>query len=1520
MRLLCACLCLSFVLLQSSIHAADAPAQLRLLFLGDSGPHRPAARAEKFIPTMAARGLAITYTDDVRALNPGRLAEFDGLILYANIDSIMPEQAEALLQYVASGKGFIPLHCASYCFRNNDDIVGLIGAQFQRHGTGVFRATPAEAAASHALMKGYRGFESWDETYVHTKHNEQNRTVLEYRVDGDEREPWTWVRTHGKGRVFYTAWGHDERTWSNPGFLNLVERGIRWACGADPGVVPAFADKPAMTAKRTDVKPFEFVDATIPYYPPSKQWGTMAEPLKKMQKPLPAEESLKHFVTPVGFQVELFAAEPNIGKPLAMNWDDRGRLWLCETYDYPNELQAPGQGRDRIRICEDTDGDSRADKFTVFAEQLSIPTAIAFYRGGAIVQDGIRTLYLKDTDGDDRADLRETLITGWALGDTHGGVSNFRYGFDNWFYAMQGYNNSQPVYDGGKKQSQPFRMGFFRFKVEGGENDTSTVRVTDVEFLRSTNNNTWGLGFSEEGLIFGSTANGNPSEFMPIPNRFYERVRGWSSSVLNGIAGDDRIEPIIENYRQMDHHGGFTAAAGHALYTARSWPQEYWNRTAFVCEPTAHLVATFVIRPDGAGFRSKNSWNILASDDDWSAPIMAEVGPDGQLWVIDWYNVIVQHNPTPAGYKTGKGNAYEIDLRDKKHGRVYRVVWKGESASSAERDDRRGQRPAPSAGPATALGPVSDRAALGPVSDRAPAPAPVSDRVAFPDLSSAEGQLAALKHDNLLWRLHAQRRLIEANQITPELERGLTALIQLKELDPLGMNAPTIHAMWTVQGLAFGDEKQPVSKWLDQITANALHHPSPGVRRNAVLALNQFFDQSLKGIDSKNLTRLLLATDPQVRLAVYLALSNVSKSNELAKVLAQALTRPENTADQWLRDALTAAAANQEEFFLRNVVLQTMRDSGTIEKNERAGELVQRVAEHYARSAPTDTLKSLLESMAESTNREISQFILAGMAAGWPKDKPANVDEPTEAKLVALFEKLSPSGRANLIVLASRWGSKKLEAQAAEIAKSLLKTVMDNETEEEARQAAADQLVEFRKLDPSAAVSVLDLITPRTAPTLGQGFLEAVGKSEASEVGAAVVERLPGMTPALRATGIRILLARADWTPALLEALEAGRVPLNDLTLDQKQALAAHPNRRLANRSRRLLERGGSLPNPDRQKVLDELLPLTQRTADAVAGKEVFKKQCAKCHTHSGEGNKIGPDLTGMAVHPKHELLVHLIDPSRSVEGNFRVYSVSLADGRVLTGLLASENKTAIEIVDSEAKRHPIQRDDIDELVASTKSLMPEGFEKQVSQDDIANLLEYLTQRGKFLPIPIDKVATIVTTKGMFHNDEAPVERLIFPDWSPKVFEGVPFVLVDPQGTRVPNAIMLNGPRGTHPPRMPRTVSLTCNAPAKAIHLLSGVSGWGYPFEPKGGVTLIVRLIYADGQREDHPLINGEHFADYIRRVDVPGSKFAFALRSQQIRYLAVYPKRSDVIAQIELVKGSDSTVPVIMAVTVEAQ
>jgi putative membrane-bound dehydrogenase-like protein len=1434
-----------FIAIFPAFLPAQETAPIRILFLGDNGHHQPAARFRQLQPVLAERGIDLTYTDKVTALDPKILERYDGLLLYANIEKISPDQEKALLDYVASGKGFIPLHCASYCFLNSPRCIELVGAQFKRHGTGTFRA--AVALPDHPIMKGLENFESWDETYVHHKHNEKDRIVLEYRTDKEGKEPWTWVRTQGKGRVFYTAWGHDARTWSNPGFQNLVERGIRWAVGLDP-VRPASAASsgaqsgpPQMTMVRADAKPFEYVDAKVPFYAPGGRGGGADRPVTKMQLPVGPDESMKHMVTPVDFDIQLFAADPDIHRPICMNWDERGRLWIAESIDYPNNRQPAGQGHDRIVILEDTKKTGKADKFTVFADNLSIPTSFTFARGGVIVHQAPQTLFLKDKDGDDRADERSVLFSGWKTYDTHAGPSNLNYGLDNWLYGIVGYSGFNGTIAG---ERLSFNQGFYRFKPDGSK----------FEFLRGTNNNSWGVGISEEGLLFGSTANGNPSVYMPIPNRYYEAVRGWSSRVLAGIAGNPLMHPITDKVRQVDYHGRFTAAAGHALYTARLYPREYWNRAAFVSEPTGHLVSTFQIKGQGSDFVSRNAWNLLASDDEWTSPIVAEVGPDGCVWIIDWYNYIVQHNPTPQGFKTGKGAAYETTLRDKTHGRIYRLVPKN-----------------------------------------AKLPEAMSLRDATP-----EKLVATLKNDNMFWRKHAQRLLVERGN--RDVVPRLLELVRDTSVDAIGLNPGAIHALWTLEGLGVLDGN---TQEANAAAVSALRHPSAGVRRNAVAALPRTREMLAALLKAG----LLTDKDSQVRLAAYLALAEMPSANEAGQAIAKALVN-DSFGDRWLPDALTSAAARHDLPFL--LELAKAKAAG----NAQSDTVVAIVAEHFARGAPR-SITGVLAALKHS-HQHLADIVLASAAKGWPKTKKLEDLPAAEAVMTDLLPGLSNAAKGHLLKLATLWGSKTFEKHLVEIA-SALKANLINEKEGDAKRLeSARQLLEIRPGEAAVVAELLDVITPRSSPQFTAGLLDILGASAAPDVGQVVVERLNGFTPATRLVALRVLLSRPESIRAFLAGVQKGKATLADLTLDQKQALANHPDRKLAFTARKILERGGGLPSADRQKVIDQLLPLTQKSGDVVAGKAIFKKQCMTCHTHSGEGTKIGPDLTGMAVHPKSELLVHIMDPSRNVEGNYRVYVVSLQDGRTLNGLMASETKTSIELFDAQGKKHVILREDIDQIVATPKSLMPDGFEKQISEGELVNLLEFLTRRGKYLPLSLDKVATIVSTRGMFYSEDAQAERLIFPDWGPKTFEGVPFILVDPKGGRVPNAILLYGPNGPITPKMPKAVSLPCNSSVKAIHLLSGVSGWGYPYSEKGSVSLIVRLHYEDGNTEDHPLKNGEHFADYIRKVDVPLSKHAFDLKGRQIRYLAVHPQRKEKIDRIEFVKGPDQTAPIVMAVTLE--
>src|SRR4029078_2920372 len=202
---------------------------IEVLFLGHhSTPHDSARLEPMLAKAIESEGFHFTYTPDPNELNAANLAKYDALMNYANHTTINTDQEKALLDFVNSGKGFLPIHCASFCFQNSPAYIAMVGAQFLKHGTGEFPATIVQP--NHPVLDGIQPFQVWDETYVHTKIN-PDKTVLMERADDRGREPWTWVREQGKGRVFYTAYGHDERVWGHPMFQRLVRNGILWAGG-----------------------------------------------------------------------------------------------------------------------------------------------------------------------------------------------------------------------------------------------------------------------------------------------------------------------------------------------------------------------------------------------------------------------------------------------------------------------------------------------------------------------------------------------------------------------------------------------------------------------------------------------------------------------------------------------------------------------------------------------------------------------------------------------------------------------------------------------------------------------------------------------------------------------------------------------------------------------------------------------------------------------------------------------------------------------------------------------------------------------------------------------------------------------------------------------------------------------------------------------------------------------------------------------------------------------------------------
>ncbi len=1514
---------------------------VKVLMLGDSGAHKPSEFYRALVEPLKKNSIELTYTENLSDINADKLKGFAGLLIFANITRITPEVETTLLEYVEKGGGLIPVHCASFCFLNSDKYIALVGGQFKRHGFTRFETKIV--AADHEIMKGLSPISSEDESYMHSRHN-PDRIVLETRSDASgpvsdpNGEPYTWIRESGKGRVFYTAWGHDFRTWSNSGFQHLLARGVHWACHSAvmPAVVASTGNDvktameskavvqanrpfaiPEMTTPSVDEKAFEFTDvgAKIPNYTAGRQWGTQAAPFTSMQNPLPAESSITSYSVPKSFQLSLWAKESNEnwpdqsrnnstlagfkGKLIAMNWDERGRLWVCETIDYPNELQPAGQGRDRIKICEDTDNDGHADKFTVFAEHLSIPSTLVCCRGGVLVQDGQSTIFLKDTDGDDVADFKQVLITGWAMGDTHGGVSNFQYGPDNWIWAMQGYNNSEPIING--KPQMRFRQGFWRFKVKNGVSDATapafaidkstkeaakvasdsfnehTLRVEALEFMRATNNNTWGLGFSEEGYVFGSTANNCPSVHMPIANRYYDQVAGWSPKTLEKISPDSKFVPLDDKIRQVDVHGGYTAACGASLYTARNYPEAWWNRISMVCEPTGHLVGAFVLEKQGTGYKSKNVFNVIAGIDDWDAPIMSEVGPDGNVWVLDWYNYIIQHNPTPTGFKTGKGAAYESELRDKRFGRIYRLTYQAGEGKTPSHTRQLSK-------------------------------------------ASALELVNALKDTNFFWRRTAQRLLLERGAADAETLNALVALVGNQEMDAIGLTTSAIHAIWTLSGLAESGNEL-AKKALQEACTKGFKHPSSPVRNAAVTCCDL---TQVKQVLESNLQQ---DADPKVQLAVMLRIADGgSKELVSGKLLSDFMLGSQSIAsDDILMDAWTSAASTNPIETLVALV-----NSKNVQVGNSLSMRVSALAEHVARSNPTaEKIARLLDL---DSNSKLTVAALEGLARGWPKDLTLVLSEDAQKKFRDRFlaESTSVECKAAVLAVADKWSIRDLEQSVASIQESLLKIALDVSGDNDKRLNAWGQAIRLAPTNARILGAVDKLFTPQLTPEIGSKAMDALQAARVDGLANQLLTTRRKLGPSLASGVIRLLLSRSESTVSLLDAIEQGQIQFSDLQLDQRQAILNHPDRSIATRAADLMKARGAMVASNRQALVDEWMPVISVQGNLENGVAMYKKHCSQCHKHGEIGVAIGPNLTGMAVHPKEEILMNILDPSRSVESNFRTYQILTTEGKVFNGMLAGESANTFRLINAQGIEELVLRADIEEMNASIKSLMPEGFESSISKQEMSDLLAFLNNRGRYTPLTLSTAATLSGAKGLPGFRGAPGDKFEFKTYGTVEIEGIPFELQDPQEGRIANIIALQsaggrgpgpgaGP-GPAPATLPASTSVACAGKVSAIHLLAAVSTFGGPGGNQSqSASVNVRCMFEDGTMEEHPLFNGKQLATYREKLDVPDSKFAIDANGKQIRYLKVALASDKPMKSIAFVKGEDRSTPLIFAVTVES-
>ncbi len=369
-------------------------------------------------------------------------------------------------------------------------------------------------------------------------------------------------------------------------------------------------------------------------------------PRAQSVKPGPAlsvKEAIAKMKVPPGFRVECFASEPDLVNPVAMTIDEKGRVWVTESLEYPR--RQPGVGRDRVKILEDTDGDGKADKVTLFAEGLNIPSGIAVGHGGVWVVNSPDLLFYQDTDGDGKADKKEVILTGFGRDDTHELPNSLTWGPDGWLYGLNGVFNPSVVNHQGKE----FRFTCALFRIH--------PKTREFQVFSEGTSNPWGVAINANGSFFVSACVIDHLWHL-AESAYYLRQGGPYPPFTWHLSS-------IVNYKHQQ-----AAYCGINWFDSPAYPKEFREKL-YMGNIHGSCINVDALERNGSTYKGKGQPDFLTANDAWFMPVVQKTGPDGCLWILDWYDryhCYQDANRDPAGI-------------DRLHGRLYRVVYEGNQPS-----------------------------------------------------------------------------------------------------------------------------------------------------------------------------------------------------------------------------------------------------------------------------------------------------------------------------------------------------------------------------------------------------------------------------------------------------------------------------------------------------------------------------------------------------------------------------------------------------------------------------------------------------------------------------------------------------------------------------------------------------------------------------------------------------------------------------------------------------------------------
>ena len=979
----------------------------------------------------------------------------------------------------------------------------------------------------------------------------------------------------------------------------------------------------------------------------------------------PADER-KAFTVPAGFEVQLVAAEPDIGKPMQMAFDAKGRLWVTTSRHYPFAAP-PGQGTDKLFVLSDFDDAGKAKTVVTFAADLNIPIGILPLPDGksCIVSSAGEIRKLTDTDGDGKADKSEVLFGGFGTRDTHGMYNSFILMPDGWVYACHGYNNLSKVKGKDGHEVEMHSGNTFRFRPDGSR----------IEVYTRGQVNPFGMTTDPWFNLYTADCHTKPITQL-IPGAFYDSF----GKPHDGLGYGPHV---------TRHDHGSTALCGLAWYAADQFPKEYTG-TMFLGNVVTNRVNCDRIEWKGSTPVAVEQPDFLVSKDPWFRPVDIKLGPDGALYVADFYNRIIGH--------------YEVDLkhpmRDKDRGRVWRIVWKNNPVRMPQMDWPKAE-----------------------------------NKEVFANLTNSN----LLDSSNLTVRMIAIQQMLQVLQrsLTPEAkdttpEQLLTMFVKLtvnthrtpaifedENAKEFRNNILTVKAMASTRGWDKRDYEEaskgianatPRMKrvWLEAVAA----HPHPDFVVPLIELLMKCPEE-----------------DTHLKHAARVALRNCLRDDPTTKSF-ELLMKDDPARVPLLADAFLGISVPRAAAALARVLGYESLSAASIPA----------YAEHIARygNGQHDTIVRNTAWRLTWTDggknqvhgyQALRRFLLGVQARG--KGLSASDIRDFGSLSEEAIERLrgAPATAKTVVEVFAqlpRAADPRARADAGELSTTNLAAIFAGDFPDDVRVAAAEGLGQVGT-DRAMRLLIATLNDPKTNRGLWEKVLVALAGVPSREARGEVKVALKGVPYRLAVAVALNMATTAAGAEEVFAAVKAGFLPAR--VLQEKAVVERMRAANVPDFDKQLAELTRGLPPADQKLaalVAARAKSFASAKPDVEKGAKLFTQHCAACHRVGDQGGKVAPNLDGIGTRGLERLLEDTLDPNRNVDAAFRARVITKTDGTTFTGLMLKVEGEVLVLADDQGKEVRIPLKDIEQNRETALSPMPANVADLIPENEFPHLMGYL--------------------------------------------------------------------------------------------------------------------------------------------------------------------------------------------------